>query len=559
MLWLLRFLIFCSLLTIASAHARQLELGSVDFLTSGSGQAQEHFLRGVAALHSFWYPVALEEFRAASQADPNFMMAYWGEAMAHDHPIWGDPQETEAARKVIAKIRITPELTQRERAYINAAKLLYGEGDRRARDQAYAEAMGKIFREHPDDHEAAVFYALALLGSVEPQDRTALQTRMRAGAIAMEVYRQEPNHPGAAHYILHAFDDPNHAVLALPAARQYAEIAPDSPHALHMPSHIFLQLGMWEEAAKSNEASWEASTKWVEQDNLSIAKRDYHSLHWLLYTYLQQGRYDGAEALLKLMQRSLAEGPKNDPMFQGYGSFIYASMASAFVVETGHWELADKLFAPLQKNTELRSAAEKPGPFQALAKYVQALAIFTPGFSLAKQGSPDAQTSITELQAMREQAGKEVVPALGMSLSNLLEIQRLEIAAAASAAKGDLAEAIKTVQKATAVEASIEPAPGPPPLIKPSHELAGEILLQAKRPKDAAEEFSTSLLRHDDRAHSLVGRARAAAQSGDHDSALAAYSEFVRHWKGDKSQPGPREAQGFLARARLVDCLSVTD
>ncbi|CAN5853484.1 hypothetical protein BH20PSE1_BH20PSE1_12500 [soil metagenome] len=196
------------------------------------------------------------------------MMGYWGEAMAHDHPIWGDPQETEAARKVIAKIRITPGLTQRERAYIDAAKLLYGEGDRQARDQAYAEAMKRIYREYPDDLEAAGFYSLALLGSVEPQEPGVLQTRMRAAGIAMEVYRKEPNHPGAAHYILHAFDDPNHAILALPAAKRYAEIAPDSPHALYMPSHIFLQLGMWEEAAKSNEASWAASKKWVEQNNL---------------------------------------------------------------------------------------------------------------------------------------------------------------------------------------------------------------------------------------------------------------------------------------------------
>ncbi|MGH8611386.1 MAG: hypothetical protein ACREYF_04880, partial [Gammaproteobacteria bacterium] len=201
------------LLVLSAANAQELNLGKINFPTSAdSEQAQAHFLRGVAALHSFWYPVALQEFRAASQADPDFMMGYWGEAMAHDHPIWGDPQETEAARKVIAKIRITPGLTQRERAYINAVKPLYGEGDRQARDQAYAEAMGKIYREYPDDHEAAAFYALALLGSVEAQEPAALQTRMRAGAIAMEVYRKEPNHPGAAHYILHAFDDPNHAI-----------------------------------------------------------------------------------------------------------------------------------------------------------------------------------------------------------------------------------------------------------------------------------------------------------------------------------------------------------
>jgi tetratricopeptide (TPR) repeat protein len=430
---------------------------------------------------------------------------------------------------------------------VEQLQLLYGEGDRQARDQAYAEAMEKIYREYPDDLEAAAFYALALLGSVQPQDPAALQTRMRAGAIAMEAYRKEPNHAGAAHYILHAFDDPNHAILALPPAQRYAEIAPDAPHALHMPSHIFLQLGMWEEAAKSNEASWAASKKWVEQNNLSIAKHDYHSLHWLIYTYLQQGRHDDAEALLKLMQASLAEGPKNDPMFQGYGAFIYASMASAFVIETERWELAEKLFAPLQKNVQLRSAAEKPGPFQALAKYVQALAIFTPGFSAAKQGSPDAQKGITELQAMRKQAGKEAVPALGMTLSDLLEIQRLEVAAAASAAKGDLAEAIKTMQKATAVEASIEPPPGPPPLIKPANELLGEILLLAKRPKEAGEQFEIALLWHKNRAHALIGAARASERSGNREDAADAYAEFVDQWQGDPSILG--EARDYLKQS----------
>ncbi|MGH8579058.1 MAG: hypothetical protein ACREVK_02685 [Gammaproteobacteria bacterium] len=548
MLSFLRFLVFCSLLTVALADARQLELGSVDFSTSGSGQAQTHFLRGVAALHSFWYPVALEEFRAATRVDPDFMMGYWGEAMAHDHPIWGDPQDTEAARKAIAKIKITPQLTKKEKAHLHAVKILYGKGEKEARDQAYAETMEKIYREYPDDREAAAFYALALLGSVEPQDSAALQTRMKAGAIAMEVYREKPNHPGAAHYILHAFDDPNHAILALPAAKRYAKIAPDAPHALHMPSHIFLQLGMWEEAAKSNEASWAASKKWVERNNVSIAKRDYHSLHWLLYVYLQQGRCDDAEGLLEVMRKSLAEGPKDDPIFQGYGTFIYASMASAYIIESERWELANKLFTPLQKNPQLQSAAERPGPFQALAQYVQALAIFAPGFAAAKQGSADSQESIAELRAMGKQAGKEVAPTLGISLSNLVEIQRLEIAAAASAAKGDFEQAIEQVKQASVLEAS-SPPPGPPPLIKPSHEHAGEILLQAKRPNDAAREFSTSRLRHEDRAHSLIGTARAAARSGDRDSALAAYSEFVRQWKGDKSQPDPREARDFLACA----------
>jgi hypothetical protein len=218
-------------------------LGTVAFPIAGSPQVQAHFLRGIAALHSFWYPVALDEFCAATRIDPDFIMGYWGEAMAYNHPLWGDPQDTEAARQVLTHIHDMSKLTPRERTYVHAVRDLYGPGEKPARDQAYAAAMERLYQDYPDDLEAASFYALALLGTVvRPDDPTALRTRMRAAAIALEVYYKAPNHPCAAHYILHAFDDPDHAMLALPAARHYADIAPAAPHALHMPSHIFLQL-----------------------------------------------------------------------------------------------------------------------------------------------------------------------------------------------------------------------------------------------------------------------------------------------------------------------------
>ncbi|MGH8519996.1 MAG: hypothetical protein ACREU9_00830, partial [Gammaproteobacteria bacterium] len=209
------------------------ELGTVDFPTSCSNQ-QAHFLRGVAALHSFWYPVALDEFREATKIEPDCMMGYWGEAMAHNHPIWGDPQETDAARKVLEKIKDTQKLTPREQAYLQAVKILYGEGDKPARDKAYSAAMEQIYRDYPDDAEAVLFYALSLIGTVSPEDPAGVQTRLRAGEIAAEIYKKYPKHPGAAHYILHAYDDPEHAIKALEAARRYAEIAPEAPHALHM-------------------------------------------------------------------------------------------------------------------------------------------------------------------------------------------------------------------------------------------------------------------------------------------------------------------------------------
>ena len=523
------------------------KLGKVDFPTSCSNQqAQAHFLRGVAALHSFWYRVALDAFHESTRIAPDCLMGYWGKAMAHNHPIWGDPQETEAARKVLEKITDTPQLSPRERAYLQAIRVLYGEGDKPARDKAYATAMEKISRDYPDDAEAALFYALSLLGTVSPEDPAGVQTRLRAGAIAAEVYKTHPNHPGAAHYMLHAYDDPQNAPKALEAARRYADIAPEAPHALHMPSHIFLQLGMWPETAASNEASWAASDKWVKEKGLSIARRDYHSLHWLLYAYLQQGQYGEAERALRLMQKSLAEGPKDDQFFMGYGTFIYASMASAFVVETERWDMAQKLFEPLQNSPTLSSLAGKPGPYQSLAQYIQALEIFTRGLAAAQQGSAAARQSIDELQALGRQAGTGVLPGVGIPLSKVSEILRLEITAVANAAKGDVNGAIKDMEEATALEESVPPPPGPPPLIKPSHELFGEILLRAKRPQEAAEQFATALSRHKNRARSLLGAARTAAKSGDTRGAAQAYAEFAQQWQqADAQSPELREAQDY--------------
>src|SRR5437868_8272828 len=300
-------------------------LGKISFETSGSSASQAHFLRGVAALHSFWFEEALDEFRQSTKADPNFMMGYWGESMALNHPLWSE-QDTEAAKQVIKKIRDDVKVTDRERAYLNAVKALYGEGDKLARDMAYCAAMEKIYSNYPDDLEAAAFYALSLLGAVRPGDK-GYRAQALAGAIALDVYARNPDHPGAAHYIIHAFDDPEHAILALPAARRYAQIAPDAHHARHMPAHIFLQLGMWTEAAAANESSWATSDAWVKRKNLPLSMRDYHSLQWLQYIYLQQGRYSKAEDLLAIVRKDMAEfaasnKPGPNPFASGYTEMV---------------------------------------------------------------------------------------------------------------------------------------------------------------------------------------------------------------------------------------------
>ena len=489
---------------VLSVHAQQ--LGRVEFPTSGSEKAQAHFLRGLAALHSFWYEEALDEFRESTKIEPDFAMGYWGEAMTYNHPLWSE-QDLTAARAVVAKFKDTAKLTERERAYLNAVRTLYGEGDKRARDAAYSAAMEKIYRAYPDDLDAAAFYSLSLLGMMNGEKGYRLQAK--AGAIALEVYQKNPNHPGAAHYIIHAFDDPDHAILALPAARRYASIAPEAHHARHMPSHIFLQLGMWPEAAASNESAWESSDAWMKRKNLSVNVRDYHSLHWLLYAYLQQNRYDDAEKLLTLMKKVMSESTYDNKLRPGYYENNYANMAAAFIVETERWNLANELFPETKTpaTSEMTGAhgshGAAPASGSATLRTSSAsvtLPLFVRGLAAAMNGS-DVSSFITALQAVRSNR-----PANS-------EIFELEIAALSASMKKDHEKAIELMRRATALEEATNAPYGPPSLIKPSHELFGEILLRAGKSAEATEQFKIALLRQPNRARSLQGLSRAAAQT----------------------------------------------
>jgi hypothetical protein len=544
-----RFFITVVMLVLTSTariHGQNSQLGKVDFPTSGSEKAQVHFLRGVAALHSFWFEEALDEFRKSTQVQPDFMMGYWGEAMAHNHPLWSE-QDTDAARKVLEKIKDTPKLTPRERAYLSAVKTLYGAGDKLARDKAYAAAMEGVYRDYPDDLEAASFYSLALQGTVRPGDKGFLR-QAKAGALALEVYQKNPNHPGAAHYIIHAFDDPEHAILALPAARRYAEIAPEAHHARHMPSHIFVQLGMWPQAAASNESSWAASDAWVKRKGLPLTERDYHSYRWLVYAYLQQGRYRKAEELVAAM-RKFCDESRDDPGMRS----SYDAMAASFVVETEQWNEAARLLP----QTETRAQGAEPQASQhthgqnppasnqanTYRPRRPALRLLVRGLASASGALAEVEKSVGELRTIRSgfAAAGETYGA------KRTEIMELEVSALDASRKNNHNEAIEMMKKATGLEEEMSPPSGPPELSKPSHELFGEILLRANRPKEAAQQFATSLLRQPNRARSVLGAARAAAQSGDAKAAAAAYLTLTRIWAQSDSQlPELREAQAYL-------------
>jgi pentatricopeptide repeat protein len=527
-------------------NAQESQLGKVEFQTSGSEKAQAHFLRGLAALHSFWYEEALEAFRESTKVEPDFAMGYWGEAMAHNHPLWSE-QDIAAAREVLAKLKENPKLTARERAYIAAVRSLYGDGDKRSRDTAYSAAMEKVYRTYPDDLDGASFYSLSLLGLMGNDHGYRLQAK--AGAIALEVYEKNPNHPGAAHYIIHAFDDPDHAILALPAARRYASIAPEAHHARHMPSHIFLQLGMWPEAAASNESAWESSDAWMKRKKLSLSVRDYHSLHWLLYCYLQQGRYNQAEQLLDLMKKVMGESTYDNKLRPQYYENNYANMAAAFIVETERWKLTDKLF-PETKPAATTATSEQATTGGAHGGHAPSAAtnsatvrtsmasvmlpIFIRGLAAASQGT----ANITEVND-------------DASRSSVRRIGELEVAALNASMKKDHAKAIELMKKATAIEEQSSAPYGPPNLIKPSHELFGEILLRAGKPAEAAEQFKISLLRQPNRARSLLGAARAAVQNGNQAGALTAYATLIEQWKqADDNLSELREARDYLKQAR---------
>ena len=537
----------------SNLYGQESQLGRVEFPTSGSEKAQAHFLRGLAALHSFWYEEALEAFRESTKVEPDFAMGYWGEAMAHNHPLWSE-QDIAAARQVLAKIKDTPKLSERERAYLAAVKLLYGDSDKGTRDAAYSAAMEKIYRAYPDDLDAAAFYSLSLLGMVRA-DEKSYRLQAKAGAIALDVYQKNPNHPGAAHYIIHAFDDPEHAILALPAARRYASIAPEAHHARHMPSHIFLQLGMWPEAAASNESAWESSDAWMKRKNLSVSVRDYHSLHWLLYIYLQQGRYNDAEKLLNLMKKVMSESTYDNKLRPAYYENNYANMAAAFVVETEKWNLATELFpenkTPVTSEQATMSGAHgghgtTAAPSGNNAATVRSssvnltLPFFVRGLAAAVGGSA-VEPSIAGLEALRGAPGR----------SSTLEIRKLEISALSASMKKDHSKAIELMKKATALEEETSAPYGPPNLIKPTHELFGEILLRAGKPVEAAGQFKIALLRQPNRARSLLGAARAAAQNGNQSAAQTAYAALIEQWKqADANIVELREARDYLNQAK---------
>lgn len=475
------------------------DLGRIDFPTSGPPEAQKYFERGTLFLHSFEYRAAREQFVAARQLAPSFAMAYWGEAMTYNEPIWF-AQDLDSGRAALQRLPVEPP-TAREQAYLQTVRILYGSGTKEDRDFAYATAMRRLHEQYPDDLEAAAFYALSLLGTAH-RGRD-FRTYMRAAAVAEQVLETHPEHPGALHYAIHAYDDPIHAPLGLRAARVYARVAPAAAHAQHMPSHIFVAMGMWDDAARANEASWEAS-----RSRTPIDPGGYHALWWLQYAYLQQGRFADARRVLETLEKMAGDEPS--PLLR----FHLVQMRALRFVETGD---------------AYRAAIDTSG----LDLPARAAHFFAAGSDALNRGRRrEAEEFLGALRGLTGSAAAGDGPHAHASPGDAQAVAIVEqqLSALLLMAEGKSTEAIGLMTQAAAAEDRAPYEFGPPVPPKPVRELLGEMLLSLGRSDLARVQFELSLLRTPKRALSLLGLARSFEQSGDREAALATYAELNTIW-----------------------------
>ena len=462
------------------------DFGSIEFANTGAAEAQMAFLTGMKALHSFEFATAGEAFREAQAIDPDFALAYWGEALSYNFPLWA-AQDREAALAALARYAPTPEARAarlppgRERSFMEAADVLFGSGDKLSRDFAYSEAMRHLYEAHPEDDEMATLYALSLLGTVRHGDKGFGQ-QARAGAIAIQVFARSPDHPGAAHYIIHAFDDPEHAILALPAARAYAGIAPAAPHALHMPSHIFVQLGMWDEVVASNDVAYKAALAHIERKGLARGREDAHTLQWLHYGLLQLGNEERAQRVLDEAMQTLETFPA--------ARVRYGMMAirARHTLETERWSAFDHgaLTDADQDNSALQLAA---------------------GLSGAYTGNMDAaEAALANIRdARRRWLGDESTAYRAAWRASIAAVDEKELEAAIALARGEDAAAEALLVEATVLEGKLNAPQGPPFPMKPAYEMYGEFLLARGRTDEAAAQFAKALERMPNRTRSVRG------------------------------------------------------
>ena len=503
------------------------KLGTVLFPTCCVPAVQKQFQRGVAMLHSFWYEEAERTFKEVAKADAACAMAHWGVAMSYFHPIWDgrgpDAAVLKKGSESVAQAKALPTKSEREHDYISAIEAFYKDSDKldhRTRVLAYEAAMESVYKRYLDDREAAAFYSLALLGTVaaSPVDKT-LERQKKAGAIAEKVFVSEPNHPGAAHYVIHAYDYPSLADRALLAARSYAKIAPDAPHALHMPSHIFTRLGLWQESIDSNTASARAAHK------VGMAGEELHASDYLEYAYLQTGQDEQAKRVLDQMATNKAGLPS---YFAGV--YATATMPALYVIERRRWAEAAKLEVPSG------SPGGKLAWADATVHFARALgSAYTgdlEGAGQAIQKLEAARNALTELQETYW-AGQ-------------VEIQRLQAAGALAFTQGRKDEALQLLRLAADMEDASEKHPVTPGPVTPAREALGDLLLELNRPAEALGAFESTLQRSPNRFNALYGAATAAQLLDQREKARQYFNALLHVSDPASPRPELRKAHSYL-------------
>ena len=504
------------------------KLGRVNFPVSCNASVQAQFNSAVAMLHSFWYEKANETFAQVAQKDPACAMAYWGIAMTYYHPIWSPPgpADLKAGLAAVEKAKSIGVKTQRERDYISAIESFYKDSDKldhRTRVLRHEKEMDGLQARYVDDPEARIFYALALLATslnTSPPDKTYAREK-KAGEILERIFVEQPEHPGVAHYIIHAYDYPSLAKRALDASRRYAKIAPDSPHALHMPSHIFTRLGLWQESIDSNLASATSAVKNHSPGN------ELHAKDYLIYAYLQRAQDREAKQALEDPPAGRADDPQ-------YMNWLYATGTSParYAIERHQWAEAAKL--PVPENTFPRERYS----------WTEANLHFACALGAARIGDVEsAREDLEKLAEIRKTLGQENNRYWG----DQIDIQIESGSAWITLADGKQEQALQEMRSAADHEDKTDKHNVTPGVIVPARELLGEMLLETKQPGEALPQFEAVLRTAPNRFNALAGTGRAARLSGDDEKAKTYYQTLLAMCEyADGDRPELKEAKSLL-------------
>lgn len=504
------------------------QLGTVHFPVSCSPQVQKRFERGIALLHSFWYPEAEKQFQQIAAEEPACAMAHWGIAMSLWHQLWNQPDE-KVIRRGVEQVYLAKNsgetTTTREQSYLSAISAFYSDSKKRdhdARAKAYSDAMEKLYESNREDHESAVFYALSLLAS-EPHNDTSFANRKQAAAILEPLFAAEPDHPGVAHYLIHAYDKPQLAELGLPAARRYAQIAPAAPHALHMPSHIFARVGLWQDDVNSNLASIAASRKTAAM-GMGGEGHQFHSMDFLFYAYMQSGRDRDAKALIEEIR---AMPSKHDDMYgEDFDPHVVAlvHLSALYPIEMHDWNAAATL-----PDVQPAGSAEESTIYWARA------------IGAAHLHKPDeVRKNLVEIERIHQTLEKQHKSIF----AEAVESDGKEAQAWLAFAEGKYDDAVEALRPI----ADKEDATGNEPDGIPAREMIAEMLMEARRPEAALADYQIDLKLNPNRFNGLYGAARAAEASGKQSVASSYYALLLKVCDGsDSTRPELSRAKQLVA------------